>query len=120
MKAVAWMTGISVGSWLLASATFGSAWSRDILLGMLGPLGIACGTWVLMERTYRANPQRLTSVMMAGFGAKLVFFGAYVAVVILVVGVHHVPFVASFTGYFIGLYAIEALFLKRLLAERTT
>jgi hypothetical protein len=32
------------------------------------------------------------------------------------VAVHPVPFIASFTAYFIGLYLIEALLLKRLLA----
>ena len=40
----------------------------------------------------------------------MVFFGAYVAVGdAAVVGVQPVPFVVSFTGYFIGLYLTEAL-----------
>ena len=116
MKAVAWMAGACVGSWAIATALLGSALGRDMLLGMLGPMAVACGTWALMERTYRADPQRLTSVIMAAFGGKLVFFGAYIALLIRVVGVHPVPFIASFTGYFIGLYGIEALLLKRLLA----
>ena len=110
------MAGASIGSWLLAAALFGAAASRDIMLGMLGPLVIACGTWALMERTYRTNPQGLTSLMIAAFAGKLMFFGAYVAVMIRAVSVQPVPFIASFTGYFIGLYLIEALLLKRLLA----
>ena len=118
---IAWMVGPSVASWLLATALLGSGTGKELLLGMLGPLATACGSWLLMERTHRSKPQQLTAVMMAAFGAKLIFFGAYVALIIRGVDVRPVPFVASFTGFFIGLYAIEAFFLKRLLAgERQT
>ena len=115
MKAIAVMAAGSIGSWLLAAALFGAA-SRDVLLGMLGPVGVACGTWALMERTYRADPARLTGVMVAAFAGKVLFFGTYVAVVMRFGSVHPVPFIMSFTGYFIVLYGIEALFLKRMLA----
>ena len=37
--------------------------------------------------------------MIAAFAFKMVFFGAYVAVMIRVVALRPVPFVASFTGY---------------------
>jgi hypothetical protein len=85
-----------------------------VLFGMIGPLAAASGSWVLAERTYRANPERLTAVMIAAFGGKLLFFGAYVAVMLAVVRLQPIPFVVSFTGYFIGLYAMEALYLRRL------
>ena len=71
-------------------------------------------TWMLTERVYKANPERLTSVMISAFAGKLVFFGAYVGLAIGVLGVQPVPFVVSFTGYFIALHMIEALWLKRL------
>jgi hypothetical protein len=121
MRPIAWMVGPSAASWLLATALLGTAIGKDVLLGMLGPLAMACGSWLLMERTYRRRPQQLTGVMMAAFGGKLIFFGAYVAIMIRGVAVRPVPFAASLTGYFIGLYAIEAFWLKRLLAgERQT
>jgi hypothetical protein len=84
---------------------------------MIGPLVVACGTWVLMERAYRRRREQLTSVMIGAFAGKMVFFAAYVAVMIRGVSVRPVPFMASFTGYFIGLYLIEALYLKRLFAS---
>jgi hypothetical protein len=46
----------------------------------------------------------------------MLFFGAYVTVVIKGLHLQVVPFVASFTGYFIGLYLVEALLLRRLVA----
>ena len=54
------------------------------------------------------------AVMISAFVGKLVFFGAYVGLVIGVLGLKLVPFAATFTGYFIALHLIEALWLKRL------
>jgi hypothetical protein len=53
-------------------------------------------------------------LMAAAFGAKLVFFGAYVAIALRLLMLRPVPFVVSFTSYFIGLYALEAFYLRRL------
>jgi hypothetical protein len=111
------MTGVSAAAWLLVTAIAGLRSSVDVALGMLGPLAVACGTWVLMERAYRRRPEQLTAVMIVAFAGKMVFFAAYVAIMIRGVAVRPVPFMASFTGFFIGLYVIEALYLKRLFAS---
>jgi hypothetical protein len=57
--------------------------------------------------------------MATAFVLKMIFFGTYVAVMLRVMRFRPVPFVISFTGYFIGLYLIEALYLKRLFSERS-
>ena len=114
MIPIACMAGSSVATALLATAALGTANAAAIWLGMLGPLVVACGTWALMERTYRRDPQQLTAVMMAAFGAKALFFGAYLVLGLRGLSLPTVPFVASFTAYLVGLYTIEALFLKRL------
>ncbi len=87
-----------------------------LLLGLAGPLAAATASWVLSERTFRRRPAALTSVMIAAFAAKLVFFGAYVAVMIGVLSLPPVPFVASFTVAFIVLHLVEAFALRRLFA----
>ena len=116
MTPVWWMVGLSGLSWLVAAALLETQARIEVLYGMLGPLAMVSGSWVLMERTYRRVPQRLTAVMAAAFAGKLVFFGAYVAVMLRVVSLRPRTFVASFTGYFIALYLIEALCLRRLFA----
>jgi hypothetical protein len=114
MKPVAWMVGASIGS-CLAAALFVDAGARiELLFGMAGPLVSAAASWVLAERTYRTRPEALTSVMIAAFAAKIVFFGVYVAVLIRVASLRPAPFIASFTAYFIGLLFVEALLLRRL------
>jgi len=111
-----WMVGLSGLSWLVAAALLDTQARIEVLDGMLGPLAMVIGSWVLMERAYRRNPERLTAVMVAAFAGKLVFFGAYVAVMLRVLSLRPRTFVASFTSYFIALYLIEALYLRRLFA----
>jgi hypothetical protein len=110
VRSVFWLVAGSV----LSAAVIGAWVGRDVWLGMLGPLVVVSTTWMLTERVYRRNPERLTSVMISAFAAKLIFFGAYVGLAVGVLGVQPVPFAASFTGYFIALHMIEALLMKRL------
>ena len=110
MTPLLWVTAACIAS---AAALAGRV-GREAWLGMFGPLIVVSITWVLTERVYKTRPEQLTSMMISAFAGKLVFFGAYVGLAIGVFGVKPVPFVASFTGYFIALHLIEALWLKRL------
>lgn len=114
MKLAWWMIGGCIASWLAVAAVIEPRTGIEVLLGMLGPLAMASGTWVLVERTYRQNPLRVTPVMVTAFAGKMVFFAAYVALMLTVLPLRPVPFVASFTVYFVALYLVEALGLRRL------
>jgi hypothetical protein len=116
MKLVRWMILACVLSCALAGVVAGRQASREIWLGMCAPLVVAACTWILTERVYKQRPERLTSVMIGALAGKLIFFGAYVAVAIGVLHVQPVPFIVSFTGYFVALHLIEALWMKRLFA----
>lgn len=117
MTPVAQMIGAGLVAWVAATAMFGAPSHVATLLGMAAPLAVAVTTWRLAERTYRRDPTALTGLMIAGFVGKMVFFGAYVAVVIVVWSQPAVPFAVSFTGSFIALHLIEALALRRLFAS---
>jgi hypothetical protein len=110
---VIWLTLVSVLSALPLAMRFGSA----IWFGMLAPLVVTCTSWMLTEHWFKRGPARLTSVMMTAFAGKLVFFAVYVGSVVGVLDVPPVPFVVSFTGYYIVLHMLEALWLKRLLVS---
>ena len=105
-------------SWLAVSAVVGDRVNPEALYGMLGPLASACVTWVAIDRTWRSEPTRLTGVMIVGFAAKLAFFALYVAIMIRVLALRPGPFIAAFVSYFVALYAMQALFLRRLTAPR--
>ena len=115
MTPVWWMIGVAAGSCGVAALVVPPHARYELLLGMLGPLFSAVVTWVVTAHTFQTGRDRLTGIMVAGFAARMVFFGAYVAVMLRVLNVSPVPFVISFTSYFIAMYAMEAAFLKRLL-----
>jgi predicted neutral ceramidase superfamily lipid hydrolase len=114
MKPLVWMIAVSFVSWAAIALLAARGVALDIFLGMLGPLVAVCGTWILAVVVHRRTPESVLPLMVMGFTAKLVFFGAYVAVMLRVVKLQPVPFAVSFTSYFIALYLIEALCLQRL------
>ena len=116
MAPIWWMAGVAVGAWLVTTAVAGNRWHPELTLGLAGPLASAIATWVAIGRTYRVAPERLTGVMSVAFLAKMVFFAAYVIGSVRMLEARPVPFVSSFTAFFIALYAMEAWFLRRLLA----
>jgi hypothetical protein len=105
--------GTVLSATVVSLATGGRA-ATEIWLGMLAPLVVVVVTWKLIERVYRQQPERLTALMMKAFAAKLIFFGVYVGLAIGVFRLQTVPFIVSFTTYFIALHLIEALSMKRL------
>jgi hypothetical protein len=118
MKLARWMAAASVVSAALAVVVAGLRYAPEILLGMFGPLAETVASWVVAEQIFRRRPERLTSVMITAFAGKLVFFGAYVAVMVKGLSLRPMPFMASFTSFFIALHFVEAMALRRLFAER--
>jgi hypothetical protein len=114
MTPVGWMVASSIAGCLIATALLGRQTGAAIVLGMIAPLVATVVSWRSIERTHRRDPRRVTGILMAGFAAKMVFFGGYVVAVLGLSAVRPAPFIASFTAFFIGLYLIEALYLKRL------
>jgi hypothetical protein len=119
MKVAGWMVAGSVLSAFAAIALFGTEIQPEVWLGMAGPLAVAAATWIATRQAYQRNPERLTSVMVKAFAGKMAFFAIYVAVVVRGLGVRPIPFVISFTSYFIALYVSEAICLSRLFAGDT-
>ena len=119
MKPIAYMATASLLTWAVAAVIVDRRTSLEILFGMLGPLAATSGTWFLVAWFYRERPGELTGLMIAAFFLKMVFFGGYVVIMLRIAQFRPVQFVVSFTGYFIGLYLMEALFLKRLFSERS-
>lgn len=112
------MAGTSVLSWVVVTLAVSSPVNPEILLGMLGPLVSACLTWVAVARAHRRAPERVTKVLITGFAAKMVFFGAYLVLMLRVADLRPMPFITGFTSYIIGLYMMEAFFLTRLTTVR--
>ena len=118
-RPVLWMVAASMSSWLAATVMLERRTSLDVLFGMLGPLAVASVTWVLVQRAHRRDPAGVTAVLVASFFGKMLFFAAYVALMLRVVSVQPMPFVVSFTCYFVALYFMDLMFMRRLFSRRS-
>jgi hypothetical protein len=114
---IVWMIAGGVGTGVVLAAVFGSRVMPELALGLAGPLLSAVVSWQILERTQRSAPERLTNVMIASFGVKVLLFGLYLVVMLKVLALRPMPFMLSFTGYYVALHVIEAVYLKRLLAS---
>jgi hypothetical protein len=116
MKPLLGMIGAAIGGWAIASAVAPVAINPDALAGVLAPLVSASASWLVVARTFRAAPERVTGVMVMGFAAKAVFFAGYLVLMMRGLGLGSMVFVVSFVSSFIVLHLIEAVSLKRLFA----
>jgi hypothetical protein len=114
MKAVVSMVAAGLLPWACAAAVLGPRANPEVLYGMLGPMTAVLVSWVVVKRVYVANPAGLMGVFVAGIAVKLLFFAAYAVVMLRVLDLRPIPFVASFTCYFVALHNLEALFMRRL------
>ena len=118
MKQVVWMAAGCIGSWLIAAALFSR--SSEVFFGMAGPLVAAVATWVLVDRTHRQDPSRVTGLLMTAFALKMLFFGLYVVAVSRVPGLDLRVFGVSFFVYFVVLYVVQAFLLRGLTATQAS
>lgn len=88
--------------------------TKAVALGILGPLFVAAASWSAAARVWKRAPERLTAMMIAAFAGKLVFFGAYVAIMLSALSLPAVPFVVSFTASFVVFHVAEAVALQRM------
>jgi len=117
MKPLLSMVGAGLLVWLVATTLLGMQAATEAALGTIGPLVAACGSWMLIERTMKRDAAQVTPMMMKLFAAKMLFFGLYLVLAVVRLGMRPVPFMVSFTMAFITLYLLEALYLQRLFAN---
>ncbi len=118
MKSVVAISGACLVTWLLGTVLIAPNAGIELLLGMMMPLVMAVGTMTLFERSFARDPRQLTPLMIKAFGAKMVLVGGYVAVILGLTALDPVPFIASFSLYYIVLHLTEALQLRSLFSQR--
>jgi len=109
------MIGSSVASWGAITAAGGASFNPELALGMAAPLAGAAVSWRVVERTHAHAPDRVTSVLITSFFAKMLFFGLYVGL-LGAFWLRPIPLVVTFAATFLALHAIEAGYLWKLLS----
>jgi hypothetical protein len=109
------MIGSSVASWAAITAAGGWGVNPELAFGMAAPLAGAAVSWRVVERTHAHAPERVTSILIAGFAAKMLFFGIYVGL-LGALWLRPAPLVVTFAASFLVLHMIEAGYLRKLMA----
>jgi len=109
------MIGSSVATWAAITAAGGWGVNPELAFGMAAPLAGATVSWRAVERAHAQGPERVTSVLMTGFVAKMLFFGLYIGL-LGALWLRPRPLVVAFAVSFLALHLMEAGYLRRLLA----
>lgn len=91
---------------------------KEIFLGMISPLVIGVLSIFYIDDIQKKSPEKLTNVILKMFVGKMIFYGAYFIFIFTFYTFTPVPFIISFSGYFITLHVCEALFLKSIITNR--
>lgn len=110
------MIGSSVASWAAVTAAGGWGVNPELAFGIAAPLAGAAVSWRVIERTHAVAPERVTSVLVAAFAAKMIFFGLYVGL-LGALWLRPRLLVVTFGAAFLVLHMIEAGYLRTLLAR---
>jgi hypothetical protein len=110
------MTAAGLVCFALVVAATGGRSPFAALIGMIGPLTAAIASWILLERMHARSPEQVSGAMIKLFGAKLILFGAYAALAVLLMPAGRIVFVVSFVTHYILLHMTEAVYLRRLFA----
>ena len=98
----------------LFSGTVFPEYIIEIFLGMFAPLLVSVLSIIWIDKVYKDDPEKTTSVLTKSFFIKMVFFALYFIIILSFSTFEPNPFVISFTGFFILFYIIEAVFLQKL------
>ncbi len=112
MKILIYLTALCFGSWGLLAGLIEQPIGGDLFWGMFGPWLIGIVTVFFIQKAYINNPGKLTNLMIKSFFSKMLFYGLYVSYLVLTDTVSFIPFVISFTVYFVVLHVLEALYFQ--------
>lgn len=100
-------------SGLVGGAVF-PQYIKEIFIGMIAPLLVTIFSIAWIKHVSKADPGKITATMTKSFFIKMVLFALYFIIILRFYTFEPIPFVISFTGFFILFYIIEAIFLQKL------
>jgi len=94
--------------------------ATEVLVGMAGPVVVAVGSIMMMDRVSQRTPEGLTRLLIRAFVSKMVVFGLYVVLATVLMSLDVVVFIVSFTMYFVLLYLVETFYVYQLCVSNRT
>ena len=118
MKLYIYIGMICVGTWGLLSAAFPN-YVKEIFLGMVIPWSISLISISKTHSVYNINPEKLIKHMTKAMLMKMVSYGILLVIIFTFISFNPLPFIISFTGYFLALHITEAFVLRYIFKENS-
>ena len=108
---------VCVGTWGLLSAGL-PEYGKEIFLGMFLPWIISLISISKTHSVYNINPEKLIKHMTKAMLMKMVSYGLLLVIIFTFISFNPLPFIISFTGYFLALHIIEAFTLRFIIKQK--
>jgi len=86
----------------------------EITLGWLLPVFAGIATMYFINKALKKDSVTLTKTLAKGFALKMVYYGFSIFLINKLYSFQPIPFVCSFSGFFIGFHGLEAVVIKRI------
>ena len=102
---------VSVGI-LGLTAGFYPEYRIELFLGWILPTLAGVTTMYFVLGASKKDAQLVTKTIATGFVIKMVYYGVTMLIIFKLYSFEPVSFMCSFTGFFLGLHALEAVIVK--------
>ena len=117
MKLTIYISMACLGTWGLLSAAF-PYYLKELFLGMAMPWAISLISILKTRSVYNLNPEKLIKHMTIAMLIKMMFYGLLLIIIFNFISFNPLPFIISFTGYFLALHIIEAFTLRFIIKQK--
>ena len=86
----------------------------ELFLGWILPVLAGTVTLYFIGSAAQKDPFLVTKTLAKGFTLKMVYYGAAILTLFKLYSFEPIPFICSFSGFFLGLHVLEAVIIKRI------
>ena len=117
MKLTIYISMACIGTWGLLRAAF-PYYVKELFLGMIIPWSISLISIAKTHSVYNLNPENLVKHMTKAMLIKMMSYGLLLIIIFNFISFNPLPFIISFTGYFLALHIIEAFTLRFIIKQK--
>ena len=86
----------------------------ELFLGWILPVLAGTVTMYFIGSAVQKDSFLVTKTLAKGFVLKMVYYGATILTIFKLYSFEPIPFICSFSGFFLGLHVLEAVIIKRI------
>ena len=117
MKLNMYISMFCVGTWGLLSAGL-PEYGKEIFLGMVLPWLVSLISISKTHSVYNINPEKLIKHMTTAMFINMMSYGLLLIIIFTFISFNPLPFIISFTGYFLALHITEAFTLRFIIKQK--